>query len=29
MSSKKNIIALRQKKAIVEKGGGDKAIENR
>ncbi|NCB84600.1 MAG: acyl-CoA carboxylase subunit beta [Bacteroidia bacterium] len=27
MSSKKNIIALRQKKAIVEKGGGDKAIE--
>lgn len=26
MSSKKNIIALRQKKAIVEKGGGDKAI---
>lgn len=27
MSSKKNILALRQKKAIVEKGGGDKAIE--
>lgn len=27
MSSKKNIIALRQKKAIVEKGGGDKAIQ--
>jgi len=27
MSLKKNIIALRQKKAIVEKGGGDKAIE--
>ena len=27
MSSKKNIIALRQKKVIVEKGGGDKAIE--
>ncbi len=27
MSSKKNIIALRQKKAIVENGGGDKAIE--
>jgi len=27
MSLKKNIIALRQKKAIVEKGGGDKALE--
>ena len=27
MSLKKNILALRQKKAIVEKGGGDKAIE--
>ncbi|HOH55361.1 MAG TPA: acyl-CoA carboxylase subunit beta [Paludibacteraceae bacterium] len=27
MSTKKNIIALRQKKAIVEKGGGEKAIE--
>jgi acetyl-CoA carboxylase carboxyltransferase component len=27
MSAKKNIIALRQKKAIVEKGGGEKAIE--
>lgn len=27
MSLKKNIIALRQKKAIAEKGGGDKAIE--
>lgn len=27
MSSKKNILALRQKKAIIEKGGGDKAIE--
>lgn len=27
MSTKKNITALRQKKAIVEKGGGDKAIE--
>lgn len=27
MSSKKNIIALRQKKAIVERGGGDKAME--
>jgi acetyl-CoA carboxylase carboxyltransferase component len=27
MTLKKNILALRQKKAIVEKGGGDKAIE--
>jgi acetyl-CoA carboxylase carboxyltransferase component len=27
MSAKKNIIALRQKKAIIEKGGGEKAIE--
>jgi acetyl-CoA carboxylase carboxyltransferase component len=27
MTLKKNIVALRQKKAIVEKGGGDKAIE--
>ena len=27
MSLKKNIVALRQKKAIVEKGGGEKAIE--
>ncbi len=27
MSSKKNIVALRQKKAKIEKGGGDKAIE--
>ncbi|HOV83883.1 MAG TPA: acyl-CoA carboxylase subunit beta [Paludibacteraceae bacterium] len=27
MTTKKNIIALRQKKAIVQKGGGDKAIE--
>jgi len=27
MSAKKNIIALRKKKAIVEKGGGEKAIE--
>jgi len=27
MSLKKNILALRQKKAIIEKGGGDKAIE--
>ncbi len=27
MSLKKNLEALRQKKAIVEKGGGDKAIE--
>ena len=27
MSLKKNILALRQKKAIVEKGGGDKAIQ--
>ncbi|MBO5961009.1 MAG: acyl-CoA carboxylase subunit beta [Paludibacteraceae bacterium] len=28
MSTKKNIVALRQKKAIVEMGGGEKAIEN-
>lgn len=27
MTLKKNILALRQKKAIVQKGGGDKAIE--
>ncbi|NDP21659.1 MAG: acyl-CoA carboxylase subunit beta [Paludibacter sp.] len=27
MTLKKNILALRQKKAIIEKGGGDKAIE--
>ena len=27
MSTKKNIVALRQKKAIVEMGGGEKAIE--
>ena len=27
MSLKKNIVALRKKKAIVEKGGGEKAIE--
>ena len=27
MTLKKNILQLRQKKAIVEKGGGDKAIE--
>lgn len=27
MTLKKNILALRQKKALVEKGGGDKAIE--
>ena len=27
MSIKKNIVALRQKKAIVEMGGGEKAIE--
>ena len=27
MTLKKNILALRQKKAIVEKGGGDKAIQ--
>ncbi|MDO9152390.1 MAG: carboxyl transferase domain-containing protein, partial [Paludibacter sp.] len=27
MTLKKNILALRKKKAIVEKGGGDKAIQ--
>jgi len=27
MTTKKNILALRQKKAIIEKGGGDKAIQ--
>lgn len=27
MTLMKNVLALRQKKAIVEKGGGDKAIE--